>query len=184
MSDRISTIIDAAARMFSRYGYAKTTMGDIAVDAGVARQTVYNAFSSKDDVLRAVVRSVGLTTMTEVKEAWKSSDNLGERFRLFQELGPVRWFETVQAAPDSSALIDGLHSAAAEALAEMEAAWHHELCIIIDASDTASSRATVQEVVEFFYSASINAKHGTDDVEHLRRRLKTIRDAALALLDR
>jgi len=36
-------ILDAAARLFSRVGYARTTMKDIAVDAGVSVQSVHLA---------------------------------------------------------------------------------------------------------------------------------------------
>lgn len=46
-------IIDAGSELFSRDGYARTTMGDIAARAGVAVQTIYSAFGSKLGVLAA-----------------------------------------------------------------------------------------------------------------------------------
>ena len=51
MDERHLDILKAAWAMFARYGFGKTTMSDIANEAGVARQTVYNAFSSKDSSL-------------------------------------------------------------------------------------------------------------------------------------
>jgi AcrR family transcriptional regulator len=47
-------ILDAAQRLFERQGYAATTMGAIATEAGVAPKTVYVAFESKAGVLRAL----------------------------------------------------------------------------------------------------------------------------------
>jgi AcrR family transcriptional regulator len=47
-------ILDAARRLFERQGYAATTMGAIADEAGVAPKTVYVAFESKAGVLRAL----------------------------------------------------------------------------------------------------------------------------------
>ena len=56
MNSRTQNILEAAQIVFARYGVSKTTMSDIAREAGVARQTVYNAFATKNEVLREVVR--------------------------------------------------------------------------------------------------------------------------------
>src|SRR5262249_9230445 len=47
-------ILDAAQRLFERQGYAATTMGAIAGEAGVALKTVYLAFETKSGLLRAL----------------------------------------------------------------------------------------------------------------------------------
>ena len=48
-------IIDGALRCIARHGVSKTTVDDIARDAGVSRATVYRVFpGGKDEVLRAV----------------------------------------------------------------------------------------------------------------------------------
>jgi AcrR family transcriptional regulator len=50
-----TAILDAAAHCVERYGVRKTTMGDIALKAGVAKATLYNHFRTKDEVLAALV---------------------------------------------------------------------------------------------------------------------------------
>ena len=47
-------ILDAAQRLFEAHGYASTTMGAIAAEAGVALKTVYVAFETKSGLLRAL----------------------------------------------------------------------------------------------------------------------------------
>jgi AcrR family transcriptional regulator len=47
-------ILEAAQRLFEQQGYAATTMGAIAAEAGVALKTVYVAFETKSGVLRAL----------------------------------------------------------------------------------------------------------------------------------
>ena len=47
-------ILEAARRLFEEQGYAATTMGGIASEAGVALKTVYVAFETKSGVLRAL----------------------------------------------------------------------------------------------------------------------------------
>ena len=48
-------IVDAAARLFVRDGYAATSIAAIAAEAGVAVPTVYATLRSKANLLRAVV---------------------------------------------------------------------------------------------------------------------------------
>jgi AcrR family transcriptional regulator len=48
-------VLRAARRLFVANGYTATTMNDIAAEAGVALQSVYNAGDSKADLLHIVV---------------------------------------------------------------------------------------------------------------------------------
>ena len=50
-----STILDAARRLFAKQGYAATAVRPIAEEAGVAVQTLYTAFGSKQGLLLALV---------------------------------------------------------------------------------------------------------------------------------
>jgi AcrR family transcriptional regulator len=59
--DRTSTrvrIVDGALRCLARQGVAKSTVDDIARQAGLSRATVYRTFPrGKDDILAAVVET-------------------------------------------------------------------------------------------------------------------------------
>lgn len=50
-----STVLQAAAAVFYREGYAGANIDLIAVEAGVSRQTVYNHHSDKETLFRAVL---------------------------------------------------------------------------------------------------------------------------------
>lgn len=50
-------IISAANRCIDRAGVAKTTLSDVAAEAGVSRQTVYRYFPSLGDLLNAVAET-------------------------------------------------------------------------------------------------------------------------------
>jgi AcrR family transcriptional regulator len=51
-------ILSAAQTRFLHYGFKKTTIDEIAQDAGVGKGTVYLHFESKDDILQTLVRTV------------------------------------------------------------------------------------------------------------------------------
>lgn len=184
MNDKNRMIVAAAANMFARYGYSKTTMGDIAAEAGVARQTVYNAFQGKEDILRAVVRQAGEDTFVAVIDAWSKARSIEEKLTAFHELCPIKWYEAIRAAPDWAELIDGLHKAASEEMAAQDRQWRTVLAEVLEAG--ASSGKThaprVDDIVDFFYATSMNAKYGAADIAQLRSRLATIKAATLALI--
>lgn len=184
MTDRTQTIVIAARTMFMRYGFTKTTMGDIATEAGVARQTVYNAFPGKDEVLRAVVRLTGTESLKDVQTAWVTSPDLESKLRLFHELVPLKWFEAIRAAPDWGALINGMHSVASEEMGRLDEDWKASLTATFEGAleDASKLPVPLEEVVGFFHSTSLNAKYGAQDVDDLRTRLNTIRTATLALI--
>lgn len=183
MDGKTLAIVKAAWAMFARYGFAKTTMSDIAREAGVARQTVYNAFDSKEAILRAVVRVAGDESLSAVQAAWREGQGLEEKLEAFQRLGPQSWFEAMRAAPDWSELMDGVHSATACELEALEGKWVAALCQMLSQTlDHEVPEDRIQETAMFVYSASKTAKFGAKDLDHLRQRLDTIRKATLALL--
>lgn len=55
VSARVDQIADAALRLFARYGYKRSSMDDIAREAGLAKATLYLHFKGKDDVFRAML---------------------------------------------------------------------------------------------------------------------------------
>ena len=59
-SDRRRTqILDAAARVFADRGYHRTTVRDVAREAGIADGTIYLYFTSKQDLLLALIAQLG-----------------------------------------------------------------------------------------------------------------------------
>ena len=48
-------ILDTARNIFKRFGFSKTSIGDIAVAARKGRRTIYTYFESKEDIYKAVI---------------------------------------------------------------------------------------------------------------------------------
>lgn len=52
---KVSNLLDAARDVVMRFGYRKTTLEDIADQAGVSRATLYYYFPNKEEVFRALI---------------------------------------------------------------------------------------------------------------------------------
>ncbi|MCC5576349.1 TetR/AcrR family transcriptional regulator [Microtetraspora sp. AC03309] len=55
-SDRRAELLGIAARLFATQGYARTTVRDIAEDAGILSGSLYHHFSSKEAMLDEILR--------------------------------------------------------------------------------------------------------------------------------
>ncbi|MEQ9095261.1 MAG: TetR/AcrR family transcriptional regulator [Phycisphaerales bacterium] len=53
---RRDELIDAAMRVFYKYGFHATSLDDIQKEGGISRMTLYNHFKSKDELIVAAMR--------------------------------------------------------------------------------------------------------------------------------
>lgn len=85
-------ILDAAARVFARYGFRKTTMGDIVREAGVARATVYKHFGAKEAIFIAVLHREYCEMLEAVRRAVAQGGTARQQLRaaLLTHLDEVR----------------------------------------------------------------------------------------------
>jgi AcrR family transcriptional regulator len=100
MLDRDQHIVSAALSVFARYGVSKTTMNDIAAEAGVSRQTLYNAFPGKTELLRAAVRMKMEESLDRDPGEWAATTDLGARIDSYFAAGPIAWFDAVTTSPE------------------------------------------------------------------------------------
>jgi len=82
---RIEQVAEAALRLFARYGYKRTSMDDIAREAGVARATLYLHFKGKDDVFRAMLAGLGGQVETRCREALATPGPFAQRLAALME---------------------------------------------------------------------------------------------------
>lgn len=78
-TNRVEQVADAALRLFARYGYKRTSMDDIAREAGLAKATLYLHFKGKDDVFRAMLSLLGQRVDARCREVLASPGAFGER---------------------------------------------------------------------------------------------------------
>lgn len=184
MMDRNEKILIAAFDVFSRYGTSKTTMNDIAREAGIARQTLYNAYSGKNEVLRATVQFFGDKSMADIEEAWKNASLLSDKIDIFFQLGPISWYDAVQVAPDAADLVEGIHSVAEKELARMAERWVDRWTEVLleHAPDLTNTTPDAAKLAEFLYSTSTNAKFNAPDRDVFLERLETLKLSLMTLI--
>lgn len=81
--ERIPQIIDAAAEVFSRNGIDGANMSEIAEAAGVSKATIYHYFTSKEDVIVALVKRVFSLDRTAVDRLRKGNGAIRDRLLAY-----------------------------------------------------------------------------------------------------
>lgn len=85
--ERRAQLVAAAAEAFARQGVAATSVADIVRAAGVAQGTFYLYFTSKDDVILAVVAGVAETMLTSLQGRLDTAEMPAkDRLRAFGRL--------------------------------------------------------------------------------------------------
>ena len=92
--------IEAGARVFLRFGFARATMGEIALAAGMSRPALYLIFSSKEEVFEAVVAHWIEDSLARIAAGLASRATLGEKLRFACEIWCVEGLELALANPD------------------------------------------------------------------------------------
>ncbi len=79
LSPKSQAILDAAERLFVRYGYRKSSMDDVAREAGIAKGTVYLYYAGKEALFRALLERTGANVLQASEAAAQASQPFEER---------------------------------------------------------------------------------------------------------
>ncbi len=64
-----ASIVNAASDIFSKYGYKKTTMDDIALALGKGKSSIYYYFRNKEEIFQAVLEQEVILLKTKLQKA-------------------------------------------------------------------------------------------------------------------
>jgi AcrR family transcriptional regulator len=107
-------ILGAAQSLFSRYGFRRTSIDEIASEAGIAKGTVYLYFPNKQAVFRAVAERVAEHVLAGTQAAYERETAVAPRVLAMLEAKFVHMFEVVHATPHARELIDTKNGTAAD----------------------------------------------------------------------
>lgn len=113
-----AAILDAALRLFSQYGYRRTSIDDIAREAEIAKGTVYLSFKSKEEIFRALCERLIESAESAVKLARTTIGPVDERLVAVLEAKFGFFFETVYRSAHAAELMDSKNRLSADLFAQ------------------------------------------------------------------
>ncbi|MBY4894039.1 TetR/AcrR family transcriptional regulator [Rhodobacteraceae bacterium N5(2021)] len=176
-SEKERQIAAAALRVFSRYGLKRATMNDIAEEAGVVRQTLYNVFANKDEVINGTLLLYTDTLRQKTQDAWKEAEDLPTKLDLLFEHYILASWDAVRATPDAADLESGGHAAVQRAMCLAGEELEAMICQLFTPDTDAIERNghTLPDFASFVNAALMGLKYGVDDRATLVRHLATLK---------
>lgn len=181
MNEREIAICEAAARMFMHYGFKRTGMNDIAREARVARQTLYNAFPNKDTVLFATTRLFMDRALNEAERELDGCSDLRQQLAIVFEHVARRPYAMLHASPHTEDILEGMSVESRMVVAECNEAFRVviERLLAPAKGKIRASGMTVQRLADAILHFAIAAKHEARDPAHLDELLHSLTTMAL-----
>jgi AcrR family transcriptional regulator len=174
--ERRQELIDAAERLFMEKGYEHTAISDIVKELNVAQGTFYYYFSSKEDILGAVVEK-SIAVLEQNVRRLIQDENVDEASRFNEAINEILRFVTQR-----NDFIDFLHQDINAIMhAKLERATVEKIIPILSdlvAKGNAKGRFNVEnpiETVELLSAALVYIFHQPDINIDQRRREKLCR---------
>lgn len=100
-SSRKEPILASATNVFLRYGHARTTMNDIAAEAGISRPALYRVFQRKEDIFAAVIDRLIRDELQKYREAFPRLRTLDRKLHDCCEQWAGHGYDLTKAHPDA-----------------------------------------------------------------------------------
>jgi len=99
-------ILSASFKLFGRYGFKRTSMEDIASEAGLSRAALYLQFRNKEDIFRELASDLHEESLSQAEAALGTDGPLSDRLRAAVEAKTLRMIEIGHHSPHGSELTD------------------------------------------------------------------------------
>jgi AcrR family transcriptional regulator len=105
-SQKREQVIVAANVVFLRYGRIRTTMNDIATEAGISRPALYLMFPQKDEIFALVIDRLLDEKLTQWREALPKMRSLDRKLHHCCEQWAGEGYDLTKAHPDARDMFD------------------------------------------------------------------------------
>jgi AcrR family transcriptional regulator len=165
-------ILAAAFARFSHYGYRRTSMEDIAAEAGVARASLYSQFQNKEEIFRGLAADLHASALAGAETALAGDGTLVERLIAAAEAKSIRFIEIAYGSPHGNELLDESNRLCGGLAAETEAQFRKLIARELRSASQAGEIALA--------SAGVTA---TEAAELLTRAMSGLKGPGLTLAD-
>ena len=107
-ADTRHAILQAARERFLHYGFKKTTVDEIAADAGVGKGSVYLHFDGKDEILLSIVLEVKRNITAQMRTIAASLASPDDKLRRMVSAWILSVHDAYTAAAHGSEVVDDL----------------------------------------------------------------------------
>jgi AcrR family transcriptional regulator len=184
--EKTEKVLEAARQVFLRYGYKRTTMGDIAEAAKMSRPAVYLVFPSKEEIFGAVMARYCMEKLELIRRGLGDHPAAQDRLGFVLELWCVQPFEMTLASPDARDLLESGYEVANEIVTAAFAEFERVVAGILEPLVAGQTRVALpsSEIARLLIEAIVGFKQSATDVADLRQMIAGLLTITCASLSR
>lgn len=174
--EKDAQVIEAAGQVFLRYGFRRTTMGDLAQAAGVSRPALYLRFCNKEKVFEAVLKDFAGRVLAEIRAGLVGRSAPLDQLRFAFECWVVRSFVLLQGFPDAGDMVNCSLPFMAEVKSQSCAEFEALLAPVLARMPVLAGRdaAELGRIAHMLVAAAHGLKGEARDADELRGMLDTL----------
>lgn len=173
-------ILGAAFTLFGRYGFRRTSMEDIATEAGLSRTALYLQFRSKEDIFRELAAGLHEEALSQAEAALEDDRPLVERLIAAVEAKTLPMIEIIQASPHGSELMDEKNRLCGDLATDSERRFQRMLTRALTRAadareiDLGAAGLGATEAAELFAHALSGVKGPDVPIDRYRKRVASL----------
>jgi AcrR family transcriptional regulator len=165
--ERRAAILAAAQACFWRSGIRRTAIEDVAVEAGLAKGTIYLYFASKEELFTALAVELCREALRGVDAALAAPGGLARRLAGALDAKIGHFHRLLAGSPHAAELLDGSATIAAEPMAKLDRAFRAALDRALKDAELALDSRRRGELVELILAAGYGTAHQGELSGHL-----------------
>ena len=174
---RRTATVEAASAVFLRYGYARTTMAELAAAAELSRPTLYELFPGKDDLFAAVIDHLSQQTIQRYQDMLPRLKTLRTKLHHFCADWATHGLKLMERHPDAKDLFDLRFPA----VRQMYEDFIHFLVAVIT-NENQFTKVPVEKIVRNLVYSLRGLKDAARNVKHMEALVELQVDVFLATL--
>lgn len=151
--ERRAAILAAAQACFWRSGIRRTAIEDVAVEAGLAKGTIYLYFASKEELFAALAAQLCRESLESVDAALAQPGGLARRLAAALDAKIGHFHRLLAGSPHAAELLDGSATIAAVPLAKLDRAFRAALERAIEAAKLGLDSRRRAELLDLILAA-------------------------------
>lgn len=174
---RKTAAVEAATVVFLRYGYARTTMAELAAAAELSRPTLYELFPGKDDLFAAVIEHLSHQTIRQYRDMLPRLKTLRTKLHHFCGDWATHGLKLIERHPDAKDLFDLRFPAVRQMYEDFIL-----FLVEVITNENHSTRVPIEKVVRNMVFSLRGLKDAARNVKHMETLVELQVDVFLATL--
>ncbi len=177
---RNQVVLEAAFKVFSKFGYKKASMSDIAQSAGISRPTLYALYPDKESVFSALIEQTIEQNISETSRRIEGVKDLDSKLRHVLDVWIIEPYSAAMETENGSEMVLGASLYAPVAMNRLWKEFEREVASVLELG-MRKNGVSAKELAIIFVSSCRDFKASAKSVRELKKSTEILLSLANSL---